>query len=275
MARLVRLDTELVRRKLAADKPQARYLIKQGCVTVDALPADNPATRVSTAAALVVKPASDSQAARFVSRGGKKLDGALRTFAADGLSVSGRRCLDVGASTGGFTDALLQAGAATVAAADVAYGELAWTLRNDPRVKVLERTHVKDLTLEKVGGPVDLIVADLSFISLSSVLPHLLTLTSANTDIVVMVKPQFELPADLVPPGGVVRSPRLHLQAVSQVIAAAAAEGWGIQGVVASQLPGPAGNLEFFTWFRRGKGRLTLDQVSSAMAATAAHALTP
>jgi 23S rRNA (cytidine1920-2'-O)/16S rRNA (cytidine1409-2'-O)-methyltransferase len=193
-----------------------------------------------------------ADAERYVSRGGHKLSGALDEFGPRGLSVAGRRCLDAGASTGGFTEVLLRRGAANVVAVDVGYGQLAWSLRNDPRVMVVERTNVRSLGPETVGGTVDVTVADLSFISLRLVLPALAACTDPEGDLVPLVKPQFEVGKDRVGTGGVVRDRTWRAEAVLGVAAAAAAEGLGVAGVVASPLPGPAGNVEFFLWLRRG-----------------------
>ena len=157
----------------------------------------------------------------YVSRGGHKLAGALADFAEHGLSVAGRRCLDAGASTGGFTDVLLRAGAAEVVAVDVGYGQLAWSLRQDPRVRVHDRTNVRELTPELVGGPVDLVVGDLSFISLELVLDALLGVTAPDGDLALMVKPQFEVGKDRLGRGGVVRDPALRAEAVEKIVAAA------------------------------------------------------
>ena len=159
----------------------------------------------------------DDRGDEYVSRGGHKLAGALAAFAPGGLAVAGRRCLDAGASTGGFTDVLLRAGAAEVVAVDVGYGQLAWPLRNDARVRVLERTNVRALTPDAIGGPVDLTVADLSFISLRLVLPALAACTATDGDLVPMVKPQFEVGRERVGAGGVVRDPALRAEAVLDV----------------------------------------------------------
>jgi 23S rRNA (cytidine1920-2'-O)/16S rRNA (cytidine1409-2'-O)-methyltransferase len=165
--------------------------------------------------------------------------------------VAGRRCLDAGASTGGFTDVLLRAGAAEVVAVDVGYGQLAWPLRTDSRVRVLERTNVRTLSAEAIGGPVDLTVADLSFISLRLVLPALVACTEPDGDVVPMVKPQFEVGRDRVGDGGVVRDPALRAGAVLDVAGEAARLGYGVAGLAVSPLPGPSGNVEFFVWLRR------------------------
>lgn len=196
MARRARVDAELVRRGLARSRQQAAELIGAGKVRIDGLPAVKPATAVSDTTALTV--VTDSERA-WVSRGAHKLVGALEAFA---IAVAGRRCLDAGASTGGFTEVLLDRGAAHVVAADVGYGQLAWSLRNDPRVVVLERTNARGLTPEAIGGRVDLVVADLSFISLATVLPALVGCASRDADIVPLVKPQFEVGKGQVGPGG-------------------------------------------------------------------------
>ena len=173
--------------------------------------------------------------------------GALNGF---GLAVDDRRCLDAGASTGGFTEVLLDRGAREVVAVDVGYGQLAWSLRNDPRVIVRERTNVRDLTPAAIGGPVDLVVADLSFISLSTVLPALTSCAVPDADIVPMVKPQFEVGKDRVGAGGVVSDPQLRAEAVLAVARRAEALQWHTVGVTASPLPGPSGNVEYFLRLR-------------------------
>ena len=239
MARRTRVDAELVRRGLARSRQQAAELIRDGRVSIDGMPAVKPATAVTVTTSLTV--ADDIRT--WVSRGAHKLIGALDSF---GVDVSGRRCLDAGASTGGFTEVLLDRGAREVVAADVGYGQLAWSLRSDERVIVIERTNVRDLTPELIGGPVDVVVADLSFISLTTVLPALLGCVSPGADIVPMVKPQFEVGKGLVGPGGVVSEPTLRSQAVLTVARRAAELGWPARAVVASPLPGPSGNVEYF-----------------------------
>jgi 23S rRNA (cytidine1920-2'-O)/16S rRNA (cytidine1409-2'-O)-methyltransferase len=169
-----------------------------------------------------------------------------------GLTVAGKRCLDAGASTGGFTDVLLRAGAARVVAVDVGYGQLAWSLRSDPRVEVHDRTNVRSLVPEQIGGPVQLTVADLSFISLRLVLAALAACTDPGGDLLPMVKPQFEVGKGRVGDGGVVRDPALRAEAVLDVARYAAELGLAVAGVTPSPLPGPSGNVEFFLWLRRG-----------------------
>lgn len=265
MSRRARLDTELVRRGLARSREQAAALVEAGRVTVSGRPAAKPATQVMTAEPIVV---AQDDTEDYVSRGGHKLAGALDVFQPAGLVVSGRRCLDAGASTGGFTEVLLRRGAAHVVCVDVGYGQLAWSLRTDERVTVLDRTNVRDLDPGLVGPPVDLVVADLSFISLRLVLPSLLRATTEEADLVPMVKPQFEVGRDRLGPGGVVRDPRLREAAVAEVAAAAYAEhGLGVLGVTASPLPGPAGNVEYFLWLRRGAPPLDPARLAAAVEA--------
>lgn len=243
MTRRARVDAELVRRGLARSRQQAAELIGAGRVRIDGMPAAKPATAVSVDAHLTV--AADERT--WVSRGAHKLIGALDAF---GVPVQGRRCLDAGASTGGFTEVLLDRGAAEIVAADVGYGQLAWSLRSDERVHVLERTNVRTLTPDAIGGPVDLVVADLSFISLATVLPALTACCSRDADIVPMVKPQFEVGKDRVGAGGVVSDPALRAEAVLAVAHRAAELQWHTVAVTASPLPGPSGNVEFFLRFR-------------------------
>ncbi|RDH76574.1 TlyA family RNA methyltransferase [Mycolicibacterium moriokaense] len=246
--RRARVDAELVRRGLARSRQQAAELIGAGRVTIDGMPAAKPATAVSVTASLTVANADDRS---WVSRGAHKLIGALDAFA---ISVQNLRCLDAGASTGGFTEVLLDRGAHEVVAVDVGYGQLAWPLRSDERVVVLERTNVRELTPEAIGGPVDLVVADLSFISLSTVLPALVSCASDDADIVPMVKPQFEVGKDRVGAGGVVSDPALRADAVLAVARRAAELNWQTVGAVASPLPGPSGNVEYFLHLRSRAG---------------------
>lgn len=244
--RLLRLDAELVRRGLARSREHASELVRSGRVTVNGTIAGKPATGVGTDVPIVVREASDDPG--YVSRGGHKLAGALATFQPQGLQVNGRRCLDAGASTGGFTDVLLRAGAGEVVAVDVGYGQLAWSLSQDPRVTVVDRTNIREIDLTTIGRPVDLVVGDLSFISLLLVLEPLISVTSVEGDLVLMVKPQFEVGKERVGKGGVVRDLSLRTDAVATVAARAAALGWGAQSVITSPLPGPSGNVEFFLW---------------------------
>jgi 23S rRNA (cytidine1920-2'-O)/16S rRNA (cytidine1409-2'-O)-methyltransferase len=265
MARRTRLDAELVRRGLARSREQAAALVEAGRVQVRGAPARKVAALVDPADPVRVIGGDPAQ--EYVSRGGHKLAGALARFGPAGLAVTGRRCLDAGASTGGFTDVLLRAGAVEVVAVDVGYGQLAWSLRTDDRVRVFERTNVRTLTPDAIGGPVDLTVADLSFISLRLVLPALAACTAPDGDLALMVKPQFEVGRDRVGEGGVVRDPVLRAEAVLAVADAAAGLGLGVGGVAASPLPGPSGNVEFFVWFRRGAAPVRPEEVRAIVAA--------
>ena len=241
-----RLDSELVRRGLARSRENAADLIESRSVLVNGIPATKSATQVDAETSIVIQGQRDD----FVSRGGHKLAGALDAFPE--IKVEGKRALDAGASTGGFTDVLLRHGAKEVVAVDVGYGQLAWELRQDPRVKVLDRTNIRHLTGEQVGEPVDLIVADLSFISLTLVMPALAAVSKPDADYLLMVKPQFEVGREKLGAGGVVRDSQLRKQAVREVADVAYDMGLGCQGVVASSLPGPAGNVEYFLWLRKG-----------------------
>ena len=263
-----RLDSELVRRGLARSRDQAAALIDAGRVRVGGRPADKAATQVETGAAIVVATPDGDGDPGYVSRGGHKLAGALAAFA--GLDPMGRRCLDAGASTGGFTDVLLRAGAAHVVAVDVGYGQLAWSLRTDDRVTVVERCNVRDLTPEHVAAPggelPSLAVADLSFISLRLVLAPLRRSLTPDADLVALVKPQFEVGKGRVGAGGVVRDPLLRAAAVRDVANHAATLGLGAGGVSASPLPGPAGNVEYFLWLRAGAQPLSDADLTGAIA---------
>jgi 23S rRNA (cytidine1920-2'-O)/16S rRNA (cytidine1409-2'-O)-methyltransferase len=264
--RRLRLDAELVRRGLARSREHAAELIAARRVKVAGVVATKPATGVTTDVAVLV--AEDPDRPDYVSRGGHKLAGALQVFGPLGLIVAGRRCLDAGASTGGFTDVLLRAGAAEVVAVDVGYGQLAWSLQSDERVTVHDRTNIRDLSPELVGL-VDVVVGDLSFISLSLVLDALLGVTKDDGDLALMVKPQFEVGKDKVGKGGVVRDLDLRTSAVVGVATEAARRGWGARAVTTSPLPGPSGNVEFFLWLRKGPATVTEEQIATEVRRTA------
>ena len=266
MPRRLRLDAELVRRGLARSREHAAEMIAAKRVKVAGVVATKPATGVTTDVALVV--AEDRDRPDYVSRGGHKLAGALDVFGRLGLSVEGRRCLDAGASTGGFTDVLLRAGAAEVVAVDVGYGQLAWSLQSDERVTVHDRTNIRELTPDLVGL-VDVVVGDLSFISLSLVLDSLIGVTHEDGDLALMVKPQFEVGKDRVGKGGVVRDLDLRTEAVVGVAAEAARRGWGARAMTTSPLPGPSGNVEFFLWLRRGPASVTEEDIAAEVRRTA------
>jgi 23S rRNA (cytidine1920-2'-O)/16S rRNA (cytidine1409-2'-O)-methyltransferase len=265
--RRLRLDAELVRRGLARSREHASDLIAERRVKVSGVVATKPATGVTTDVALVV--VEDPGRPDYVSRGGHKLAGALAAFAPHGLRVAGRRCLDAGASTGGFTDVLLRNGAAQVVAVDVGYGLLAWSISQDPRVVVHDRTNIRDLTPDLVGGRVDVVVGDLSFISLELVLDALIGVLEPDGDLVLMVKPQFEVGKGRVGKGGVVRDLDLRTGAVASVAEAAAGRGWGARAVSTSPLPGPSGNVEFFLWCRRGAAQVGEAEIADEVRRTA------
>lgn len=249
MTRRLRLDAELVRRGLARSREHASSLIDEGSVKVAGSVATKAATGVTTDQAIVVRQGSDPS---YASRGAHKLIGALSVFEPLGLTVEGRRCLDAGASTGGFTDVLLRKGAREVCAVDVGYGQLVWALQSDDRVHVFDRTNIRHLETSDIGGPVQLIVSDLSFISLTVVMPALTRVCepSPEGDIVLMIKPQFEVGKSNLGKNGVVRDPLLHADAVHRVCRSAHDLGWGTQALAPSPLPGPAGNVEYFCWLR-------------------------
>ncbi len=236
-----------MRRGLARSREQARGLVDAGRVEVRGVVASKPASGVDAGASVRVLPDDDDPG--YASRGGHKLAGALAAFPA--VAVRGRRCLDAGASTGGFTDVLLRGGAREVVAVDVGYGQLAWSLRTDERVTVHDRTNVRTLDPAAIGGVAELTVADLSFIPLSLVLPALASCTAPDGDLLPMVKPQFEVGKQRLGAKGVVRDPADRAAAVVGVAAAAGDLGWHPHGVAYSPLPGPAGNVEFFLWLRR------------------------
>ncbi|MGH3457090.1 TlyA family RNA methyltransferase [Aeromicrobium sp.] len=247
MTRRVRLDAELVRRDLARSREHASTLIDAGHVVVAGRVASKPATQVGTDQPITVRP---EEGPTWVSRGAHKLLGALAVFEPLGLSVEGKRCLDAGASTGGFTDVLLRRGAAEVHAVDVGYGQLAWSLQSDERVRIYDRTNVRTIQPEHIGGLVDVVVSDLSFISLTLVMPALTRACVQEGDIVLMIKPQFEVGQGNLGKNGVVRDPGLHADAVHRVCVAGYERGWGTRALAPSPLPGPAGNVEYFCWLR-------------------------
>lgn len=240
-----RLDAELVRRKIARSREQAQAWIKEGRVEVGGFTATKPATVVEPGVSIKV---SVSEEDEWASRGAHKLLGALEVFGRSGLSVDKRKALDAGASTGGFTDVLLKRGAREVVAVDVGYGQLVWRLQNDARVRVLDRTNIRNLTPEMTDGPADLMVGDLSFISLKLVLPAIVACMAEGADLLPMVKPQFEVGKDRLGSGGVVRSPELRAEVTADVAKYAQSLGLSLRGVTASPLPGPSGNVEYFLW---------------------------
>ncbi|GHP15268.1 TlyA family rRNA (cytidine-2'-O)-methyltransferase [Rhodococcus sp. NKCM2511] len=252
MARRARVDAELVRRGLARSREHASELIEAGRVKIAGTVASKPATAVEPGTPLLV--AEEDNEISWASRGAHKLLGALDAFEPLGLTVDNARCLDAGASTGGFTDVLLSRGVREVVAVDVGYGQLVWRLQSDERVHVIDRTNVRSIDADTIGGPVDVIVADLSFISLKLVLPAFVACSTSGTDMVLMVKPQFEVGKDRVGSGGVVRDPALRAEAVEDVANAALSSNLRVEAVAASPLPGPSGNVEYFLWLKAGAG---------------------
>jgi 23S rRNA (cytidine1920-2'-O)/16S rRNA (cytidine1409-2'-O)-methyltransferase len=260
----VRLDTLLVERGLAETRNKAQALLLAGSVRVNGQPAGKPGTLVDPAVALEV-----TAALPYASRGGYKLAHALDTF---GLDPHGRTALDVGASTGGFTDVLLQRGAARVYAVDVGYGILDYKLRADPRVVVLERTNIRYLeALPSDASPADCAVIDVSFISLKLVLPAVRRLLAPAAWIVALIKPQFEAGPDLVGKGGVVRDPKVHRAVLREVVAAAAGYDLALHGLVRSPITGPAGNIEFLAWFAADATTLDPERAIAAALLPTAH----
>jgi len=239
------LDVELVRRGMAVTRTEARDAILAGRVTVAGRPASKPGSLVARDEPVVMS----GPPPPYVSRGGEKLAAALDRFAVD---PGGRRCLDAGASTGGFTDVLLSRGAEHVVAVDVGYGQLAWRLRRAPRVTVMDRTNVRALRPADLPYRPDLIVADLSFISLTTVIPSLSDVAAPGCDLILLVKPQFESPPSDVRRGGVVTDPAAWRRAVGRVVDGCRAHDLGPTAVIASPVRGPAGNVEFLLHARQG-----------------------
>jgi len=233
-----RLDLTLLDKKLAPTRQRAQALILAGRVLVNQEPVTKPGTRVSESDLIVIK-GTDMP---YVSRGGVKLAEALTQFQID---AAGRHCMDVGASTGGFTDCLLQNGATHVVAVDVGYGQIAWKLRQDPRVTILERTNIRYLTVEKVPFPVDLAVIDVSFISLKIVVPAIRSFLKPEATVVTLIKPQFEVGRTRVGKGGVVKNPALHEEIIQSLSQFFETDGFRVHGVIPSPITGPKGNKEF------------------------------
>jgi 23S rRNA (cytidine1920-2'-O)/16S rRNA (cytidine1409-2'-O)-methyltransferase len=260
----VRLDTLLARRGLFESRARAAASVMAGEVRLGEAGerAAKPGQMVAEDVAVAV-----DERPRFVSRGGVKLANALGAL---GIEVAGRRALDVGASTGGFTDCLLQAGAGHVVALDVAYGELDWRLRTDERVTVIERTNARSLRREDLPYAPDLIVADVSFISLAKVLPAVLGCAAPRFDALAMVKPQFEVGREQVGKGGVVREPADRRAALVAVASAARATGAAVLGFAGSGLPGPKGNRETFVWLAEAGRAGAVDDLEAAASAVEA-----
>ena len=242
--RRVRADVALVESGLFPSREQARSAILEGRVKAGGAPVTKAGQPVSAEVSFEVR-----EAPRYVSRGGVKLAGALDAF---GVDPAGLAVIDVGASTGGFTDCLLQRGAATVTALDVGYGQLAWALRCDPRVRVVERTNIRNADRETLGGPYDLAVVDVSFISLATVLPAVSAVVADEGSVIALVKPQFEAGKGRVGKRGVVRDPAVHEDVLRSVEDASARRGLVVRGLTFSPITGPEGDIEFWIWLARG-----------------------
>jgi 23S rRNA (cytidine1920-2'-O)/16S rRNA (cytidine1409-2'-O)-methyltransferase len=251
-----RLDVLLVERGLTESRAQAQRLIRAGSVRVVGQVADKPGAQVATDAEITLQ-----SRPRFVSRGGEKLEAALVRFE---LDVAGVVAADVGASTGGFTDCLLQRSACRIYAIDVGYGQLAWQLRNDPRVIVMERTNARHL--QSLPEMVGLVTADVSFISLGLILPMAVRWLRPGGQVVTLIKPQFEAGRREVGKGGVVRDPAVHRRVLEQVLDIAAGLDLGLRGLMVSPLRGPAGNVEFLGWWALGEEGLSEEEMNAAIA---------
>lgn len=275
MAKLIRIDAELVRRGLAHSRAHAQELVQAGAVYVDKMLVTKPARQINPAQAIVIK---DSAARpEYASRGAYKLLGALEYLGDAAPQIRGVRALDAGASTGGFTDVLLRKGAAQVVAVDVGRGQLRWRLQQDPRVIVMDETNVRYLQPADVAPAPALVVSDLSFISLTLVIPALAAVAAPDAAFLLMVKPQFEVGKERVGAGGVVRDVTLHEEAVANVIQCAQENGLQLQAVAPSPLPGPAGNVEYFVYLRGREARMARDEaipaseIAPAIKAAIAH----
>ena len=263
-----RLDAELVRRKLARSREAATQMIKAGRVEVGGFAATKPATAVTGEVSIRVR--DDGSEDNWASRGAHKLLGALGAFEPKGLEIAHRAVLDAGASTGGFTDVCLRREAERVFAVDVGYGQLLWRLQDDPRVSVLDRTNVRTLTPEIMGGRADVMVGDLSFISLKLVLAAIVSCLNPGADLLPMVKPQFEVGKERLGAGGVVRSAALRAEVVAEVAEYARTLGLSFRDAVASPLPGPSGNVEYFLWLVNDGGASDIGDAAMSAAITRA-----
>lgn len=241
----VRLDNLVYSRGLADSREKARAMIIAGEVAMAGEPILKPGTQVDESAELTI----ELRRLKYVSRGGYKLEGAIKEF---GLDFNGKVVLDVGASTGGYSDCALQNGAARIFALDVGYGQLDWTLRNDPRVVVLERTNIRYFDPAQLEGPVDIITMDVSFISTRLIFPVLADMLKDDGEVVSLIKPQFEAGKDKVGKHGVVRDPKVHLDVLRQCIESAAQAGLGLTAVTFSPIKGPKGNIEYFVYLKKG-----------------------
>ena len=261
----MRLDERLVREGFAETRARAQAAVLAGRVAVDGAVVDKPGRWITPE----MRVEMTAPAHPYVGRGGVKLAHALEAF---GLDVRGRAAVDLGASTGGFTDCLLRAGAARVYAVDVGHGQLAWTLRQDPRVVVMENTNARGLSPDRFAGPVDLVTADLSFISLRLLWGVIASLVRPDGDVVVLVKPQFEAGRTAVGRGGVVRDPAVHAAVLDDILAAAVRDGFAPRALTPSPITGPAGNIEYLVHLRRPSSPAASAGASPDIAAAVADA---
>ncbi|MEN8040371.1 MAG: TlyA family RNA methyltransferase [Actinomycetota bacterium] len=249
-----RLDAELVRRKLVGSRTEAKRAIEAGLVRVGTISSPKPSTLVAPDEPVhLLQPPEP-----FVSRAGRKLDRALELFNVD---VDGLRVVDVGASTGGFTDCLLQRGASSVTAIDVGYGQMHWKVRNDDRVEVVERTNIRTADISQFGEPFDIVVSDLSFISLRAVHHQLALLGASNARWILLIKPQFEAGREAVGKGGIVRDPGTRRRVVIEVVESFSEIGLGCTGLIESPITGATGNVEYVAIFERGRGTVSSDTI--------------
>lgn len=261
----IRLDQLVFDLGLTESRERAKTTIMSGLVYVNGQKADKPGMQVAPDAKVEVR----GDALPYVSRGGFKLEKALNVFPVD---PSGLVCIDCGASTGGFTDVLLQNGAAKVYAVDVGYGQLAWSLRTDPRVVCMERTNIRHVTREQIAEEMDVAVADLSFISLRLVLSPVAALLKPEGEMVCLVKPQFEAGKDRVGKKGVVRDPAVHADVLREFLRYAPECGFGVRGLDFSPIRGPEGNIEYLAWLKRGAESIPEPDIDALVAAShAAH----
>jgi 23S rRNA (cytidine1920-2'-O)/16S rRNA (cytidine1409-2'-O)-methyltransferase len=249
MPKKQRIDVLIFERGLAPSRAKAQAMIMAGEVLVDGNKIDKPGTKVNIEAKIIMK-----SKPRFVSRGGEKLAGALVDFSFD---VTGRICADVGASTGGFTDCLLQNGVTRIYAIDVGYGQLDYKLRQDERVIVMERTNAR--YVDDLAEPVDFVVVDASFISLKILLPVIKGWLHPQADLITLIKPQFEAGKKDVGKGGVIRDAAIHSRVLEDTIEFMTAQGFTIAGLTRSPIKGPSGNIEFLSWLSWGSDLLNID----------------
>ena len=247
-----RLDTVLVQRNLATSREKAKAMIMEGLVYVNGQKSDKPGSQIKEDDQIEVR----GETLRYVSRGGKKLEKAMEVFP---ITLTGCTCIDIGASTGGFTDCMLQNGAVKVYSVDVGYGQLAWSLRNDERVVNLERTNIRYVTEEQIPQLVDFISVDVSFISLTLVLPVAWKLLKEGAKMVCLVKPQFEAGKDKVGKKGVVRDPQIHREVIEKVAGCAAELGFSRLGLDFSPIKGPEGNIEYLLFLQKPAGEQPAD----------------